>query len=481
MTRRWAHSLGFKLFAAFALVATLGIGTVALTTRQVTERQFTLFISQGRQQRATQSAAALSSALQDLPAPQRAQAWDEIGALIQAEIETLGTGHGEGSGRGGGRGRQASAADRTLVVDTGGQIVYDSQDQMIGQAIDPALLDRAAPITVDDRVLGYLLLAQADLSTHSALEGEFLAAINRAVLWAALLTVLASLLAVALLSRQLVSPLQGLTDAAESMAAGDLGQRVPVRTRDEIGELAQAFNHMAADLQAADTQRRQMTADIAHELRNPLSVIRGNLEAMLDGLYSTDVEHLTPVHEETLVLQRLVEDLRLLSLAEAGQLSLTRSEIDVGLLLESIADAARAVAEDEGLTLRVEPPPEPLLLEGDQARLRQVLGNLVGNALRYTPPGGEIVLEAHPHHDRARLTVSDRGPGIPAKDLPHVFDRFYRGDTARHSDAARSRASGGSGLGLAIAQALVHAHHGTISVESEPGQGARFIVDLPRL
>lgn len=479
MARRWTSSLGFKLFAAFALVATLGIGTVALATRQVTEREFTIYVSQGRQQRAAQSAAALSSALLKLPPAQRDQAWDEIGNLIQAEIEALGTGQGGGLGRGGGRGRQSGSADRTLVVDTDGRIVYDSTDQAIGQAIEPALLERAAPITVDDQVLGYLLLAQADL-THSALEGQFLDAINRAVLWAALLTALASLLAVAFLSRQLVSPLQRLTGAAESMAAGDLGQRVPVRTRDEIGELGQAFNHMAADLQAADTQRRQMTADIAHELRNPLSVIRGNLEAMLDGVYSTDAEHLVPVHEETLLLQRLVEDLRLLSLAEAGQLSLARSEIDVSRLLESIADGARAVADDQGLTFRVEPPPEPLLLEADQARLRQVLGNLVGNALRYTPPGGTIVLQARPSGDRARLVVSDSGPGIPAEDLPHVFDRFYRGPTP-NSAAAADRASGGSGLGLAIARALVHAHHGTISVESAPGQGARFVVDLPRL
>jgi signal transduction histidine kinase len=195
---------------------------------------------------------------------------------------------------------------------------------------------------------------------------------------------------------------------------------------------------------------------------------------MLDGLYPTDAEHLAPVHEETLLLQRLVEDLRLLSLAEAGQLSLTRSEIDAGQLLESIADGARAVADDKELALRVEPPPEPLLLEADQARLRQVLGNLVGNALNYTPAGGEIVLEAQSSDDRAQFIVSDNGPGIPAEDLPHVFDRFYRG-------AVQNRGAGGSGLGLAIAQALAHAHQGAISVESTPGQGARFIVDLPRL
>jgi signal transduction histidine kinase len=220
-----------------------------------------------------------------------------------------------------------------------------------------------------------------------------------------------------------------------------------------------------------------MTADVAHELRNPLSVIRGNLEAMLDGLYPTDAEHLTPVYEETLVLQRLVEDLRTLSLAEAGQLSLTRSEIDAGQLLASIADGARAVADDQGLRLRVETSPEPLVLEGDQARLRQVLGNLVGNALRYTPAGGEIALSAELNGARARIVVSDTGPGIPAQDLPRVFDRFYRGSSARRSETARP--SEGSGLGLAIAQALVQAHHGAISVESEPGQGARFIVDLP--
>jgi two-component system sensor histidine kinase BaeS len=203
-------------------------------------------------------------------------------------------------------------------------------------------------------------------------------------------------------------------------------------------------------------------------------VIRGNLEALLDGLYPADGEHLTPILEETLLLQHLVEDLRLLSLAEAGQLALTYSESDAAQLLESIADGARAMADDKGLTIKVQTPPEPVLLEGDTARLRQVLGNLVANALRYTGPGGEIALLAQSHDGGARFVVSDTGPGIDPQDLPHVFDRFYR------SDAARVRAFGGSGLGLAIAQALVQAHGGTLSVESEPGQGARFVVDLPR-
>jgi signal transduction histidine kinase len=216
-----------------------------------------------------------------------------------------------------------------------------------------------------------------------------------------------------------------------------------------------------------------MTADIAHELRNPLSVIRGNLEAIFDGVYPTDIEHLTPIYEETMLLQRLVEDLRLLSLADAGQLQLIRSDVDVERLLAGVAEGAQAVAQDKGVTLRVEMPEELLVVDGDADRLRQVVGNLVSNALRYTQAGGMVTLGARSSGTHVHMTIADTGPGIPVEDLPHVFDRFYRGDSAR------DRASGGSGLGLAIARALVEAHGGTIEVESAVGQGTAFLVELP--
>jgi two-component system sensor histidine kinase BaeS len=215
-----------------------------------------------------------------------------------------------------------------------------------------------------------------------------------------------------------------------------------------------------------------MTADIAHELRNPLSVIRGNLEAMVDGIYPTDVEHLVPIYEETLLLQRLVEDLRLLSLADAGQLQLIYTDVDVRALLAGIAESAQAAADDKGIVLRVDVPDEPIVISADVDRLRQVVGNLVSNALRYTLSGGTATLCAHLDGEQAQIIVSDTGPGISAKDLPHIFDRFYR------ADAARDRASGGSGLGLAIARALIEAHGGTLSVASEPGQGTIFTVRL---
>jgi signal transduction histidine kinase len=231
---------------------------------------------------------------------------------------------------------------------------------------------------------------------------------------------------------------------------------------------------MAADLEAAQSQRQQMTADIAHELRNPLSVIRGNLEAMLDGIYPADVEHLGPIYDETLLLQRLVEDLRLLSLADAGELRLIRTDADLCALVAGIADSVQAAAEDKGVRLALELPQGSILLSADVDRLRQIIGNLVGNALRYSGEGGTVTLRVRGHDGGAMISVSDTGPGIAPSDLPHIFDRFYR------TDAARDRASGGSGLGLAIVRALVQAHGGSIDVSSKLGQGTTFTLVFGR-
>jgi len=244
-------------------------------------------------------------------------------------------------------------------------------------------------------------------------------------------------------------------DAADTVARGDLSVRVPVRGPGEFARLAESFNHMTAELERADQQRRNLTADVAHELRTPLHIIQGNLEGILDGVYEPTEEHINATLGETRALARLVEDLRTLSLAEAGQLPLAHEPVDVRELLADVATSFSGQAEGAGVALRTETPASEaaLTISGDAGRLDQVLSNLLANALRHTSSGGSITLPA---------------------DLPYIFDRFWRGDPARtHTRGV------GSGLGLAIARQLVQAHGGRIAVQSQVGVGTQFTIDLP--
>jgi signal transduction histidine kinase len=233
---------------------------------------------------------------------------------------------------------------------------------------------------------------------------------------------------------------------------------------------------MAEALETADRQRRELLADVAHELRTPLTIIQGNLEGLRDGVYDATPDHLDLVLDETHKLSRLVDDLRLLTLAEAGQLPLDLQALDVAQLLADVRDAFACQADERGITLTVSPPEAAPPLLADPQRLGQVLGNLVSNALRHTPSGGQVALGAAliPSGDGLRLSVSDTGEGIPAEDLPRIFDRFWRGDPARSHEFGA-----GSGLGLAIAKGLVEAHGGRIWAESEVGQGTTVVCILP--
>jgi signal transduction histidine kinase len=264
---------------------------------------------------------------------------------------------------------------------------------------------------------------------------------------------------------------QELTAATKVLAAGDLGHQVQVRTDDEIGELAKSFNRMSADLAHSNQLRRQMTADIAHDLRTPLSVILGYAEALSEGKLPGTPENYEAMYLQAQHLNRLIEDLRTLSLADAGQLSLMRRPVEPRGLLEQAVLAYLPVAESRGISLAVEGDAAPPVLV-DPDRLLQVLGNLINNALRHTPDGGRVALSAARDDGRVLLRVRDSGPGIPAEDLPHIFDRFYRGDKARQSDGA-------SGLGLTIARSLIEAHAGRITAENAPGGGAQFSISLP--
>ncbi|MCX4448094.1 sensor histidine kinase [Streptomyces sp. NPDC087866] len=283
---------------------------------------------------------------------------------------------------------------------------------------------------------------------------------------------LAVILGGLLLSRAVLRPVRALTLAAQGLGGGDLGHRVPASGRDEIARLGGAFNRMADSLQASEEHQRRLTGDIAHELRTPLANLRGYLEALRDGVVEPTPDLLASLHEEALLQQRIVDDLRDLALAEAGALAYHHADVDLRELLGTSHRARLPQARTGGITLTLEAP-RPVYARADPDRLRQVVGNLLGNALRATAPGGTVTLALLHHGERAVVEVRDTGTGIAAQDLPRLFDRFWR------ADASRDRATGGSGLGLSIARQIVADHGGTIEVRSTVGEGTTFAVALP--
>lgn len=298
--------------------------------------------------------------------------------------------------------------------------------------------------------------------------------VSRAVIASGALALAAALGIGFVLFRGITRPVAELKEAAQSISDGDLSTRVDIRSGDELAELGSTFNTMASSLQRDEQLRRDMTADVAHELRTPLTVVQSNLEAMLDGVYPLDVDHLASVLAQTKLLTRLVDDLRTLALAEAGQLPLERQPVDAGRLAMAVADAFRSRAAEKNIAIDFDAASNLPRVSLDSQRMSQVLSNLLENALRHTPRDGHIAICAH-HVDNRRviLSVSDSGSGIPADDLPFIFERFYR------ADKSRARVEGGSGLGLAIAKGIIEAHGGSIRVKSKAGEGATFEVSLP--
>ncbi|OGO67836.1 MAG: hypothetical protein A2Z37_08005 [Chloroflexi bacterium RBG_19FT_COMBO_62_14] len=363
--------------------------------------------------------------------------------------------------------------DRVILLNAAGEVIADTGGASLDEQHPAAHLQEAAPVVVNGQTVGSVLVGSMIEPALNPADEDFLQAVNLSIFITAAAVGLVALILGSMLFRQITSPLRAVSQAAEAIAAGQLDRRVEVKTADEIGRLAQSFNRMAESLAQADVQRRNMVADIAHELRTPLTVVQGSLEAMLDGVYDLNPENIASIHQQTALLSRLVADLRDLALAEAGQLRLDWQSVDLEAVIAQASNALQSQALEKGVTFKVELPQGLPRLRGDGQRLQQVLFNLVSNALRHTPTGGTVKTAVEVKEDRVVIRVQDTGSGIPAEDLPHVFERFYR------VDRSRARSTGGSGLGLTIAKRIVEAHGGQIWAQSWLGAGSTFAFSLP--
>ncbi|MCS7178383.1 MAG: ATP-binding protein [Anaerolineae bacterium] len=360
------------------------------------------------------------------------------------------------------------------VADASGRIVGDTRGDPRGTATRREL-QTGIQILLNGEIVGYILpnLALIRPLPLNPEQLTFLSRVRTALLVATLTALAMALVVGGVLFRSIIHPLQQLTAASQAIARGDLSVRAPVRGNDEVAQLARAFNGMAESLARAQEARRNQTADLAHELRTPLTVLQGTLEAMVDGVYPADRENLLAALAQVRILSRLVEDLRLLSLADAGELTLHRGPLDLGRFLEEVVEAHRPTAQERSVSLSLERPASLPLVLADRDRLAQVMGNLLTNALRYTPPEGRITVRVADRGREVMVAVADTGPGVPPEDLPHLFERFWR------RDPSRQRATGGSGLGLSIARHIVEAHGGHIWAEPTPGGGLTVAFALP--
>jgi signal transduction histidine kinase len=474
------RSLTFKLLLAFLLTSVAGMALASVFIRQSVTSEFDSYVI----------------------AQQRTSFIDEVGNYYATNGSWVGIDRWlrdqslrrlSEATPAAGDARRGLLRLRFVLAESTGKVVVPFGRYTLGEIVDPDEITRGTPIIVGGRTVGTVITPDRPDFRNPA-EERYLARTDLALGIAAVVMVGIALALGVLLARVITRPVRELTAAAQKIASGDLKQLVPVRSRDELGVLAIQFNHMSADLARATELRRQMTADVAHDLRTPLTVIAGYLEALRDQVLKPTPERFATMYSETQLILHLVDDLHTLSLADAGELPLERRPRAVRPLLERVAETYRHAAEQQGVALYVQADRSLPEICMDEEQIARALSNLVSNALHYTPAGGTITLSATAETkdqrpkskdidasfsssapgpaSLVRLKVSDTGIGIAPEHLPSVFERFYR------ADPSRQQATGGSGLGLAIVKSIVEAHGGEISVESALGQGTTFMITL---
>ncbi len=442
------HRLWFRLSVTFAVIILVTVGTIYLFVSHRINDEMQYYETTSAQYRSDQILSRLYLYYWDN------RSWSGVQTVVEAAAHVSGT--------------------NVILVAVNGTIVGDSKESGLLGTNYTDSSDSALQMSLGTQPLGEVYITPDP--TAELYVAPFLglsASINRSLLLGGSLAILIALLLTFVLSRRITSPIRVLARAARRLGRGDLSQRVQFQGKGEVAALAQAFDAMAADLEHAEQLRRNMVADVAHELRTPLSNIQGYLEAIRDRVIKPNAATIRSLNEEAALLSRLVNELQELSLAEAGELKLVYQAEDVTKLVKQAVTPWQPKVAAKEISLSLDLPDNLPPVNIDWQRVNQVLHNLLENALAHTRKGGTINVAAAKQGDWVEISVSDTGEGIPAEDLPNIFERFYR------VDKSRARVTGGSGLGLTIAKRLVEAHGGKITVQSKLGKGSRFSFTLP--
>jgi signal transduction histidine kinase len=464
------HSIRWKLAISLLMIVVVSIGLSSFLIGLGTQREFKQYVANCDQMYTNSVTAFLMNY------HQMNNGWSNVDNLLDQQLN--------------------DPSQRLVLSDVEGNIIADTKREWVGKNTKEVGLALYVPVGTPAHYLGRLYALGCDCSgitssisrtcstnlVYTGAEQDFLNRTNNYLWMVGLITAAVALFLGLVLTRQITLPIHALKRGAQKLSSGEMNHRVFVESRDELGDLAKSFNSMADSLDRMEQSRRHLTADIAHELRTPLTVIEGTVDGMIDGVFKPDKEHLNWIKEQTAMLTRLIEDLRDISQAEAGQLKLNLIRTNITDLVDRKVSQVKMRALEKNVELSLSAPGNILEVEVDPVRFEQIINNLLTNAIRHTPRDGKITVSLQnfsadnkfiPGQRGVLVSVADSGEGIPPEHIDRVFDRFYRVETSR------AKEEGETGLGLAIVKQMVEAHHGKVWVESTVGAGSTFYIYIP--
>lgn len=461
------RSISVKIILVLVVVSLAGSLFTAFYIQNRTQNAFDNFLKDQDQQ-------ILVEALTDYY--QQYQSWDGVNEVFKQMVLYSGSNSsgGESGSNNPNRPFDRGSLPFVLALDSGLIIAGGTNhtEYQTGDNLPEKELINGLKLEYEGENIGWLIAGPSPQLRNNPQQSFFIT-VQQGLIISSLVTLFIALTLGGILIVSFTRPIRKLADATEAVADGELGYQVDINSADELGRLAASFNSMSADLEKADQARKQITADIAHDLRTPLSVMLGYTEAMSDGKLEGSEEIYQVMHQQAQHLNYLITDLRTLSLLDSNELTFQIQNIDPGIILRQVKMAFTSLADEKGIQLTLQIDQQLPRVNLDPDRLNQILGNLLSNAINILETGGEIKISSQADQNEYHLKVWDNGPGIQKEEIPHLFDRFYRTDKARNTD------NGSSGLGLAITKKLVEAQGGKISVESEPGEGTTFKVSFP--